>query len=105
MNKEPIEEEMFMPTPPECRVCGYNHEPDCDTKHSQEPMEAHETENGWCCACDYDLIELENRIKQAEEREREIIVNEIETMELSGKSEDYEQALDDIINVINQNNE
>lgn len=34
-------------------------------KSGVEVGEAHNTESGWCCACEYDLIELNHRIDKA----------------------------------------
>ena len=69
----------------------------------QEPIEAHETENGWCCACDYDLIELENRIKQAEERERNKILNALRYV--VAEDEDGYDTLEEIIKVAGIDNQ
>jgi len=33
-------------------------------KLEEQKQEAHETNNGWCCACDYDQIELNRRLEE-----------------------------------------
>jgi len=45
-------------------------------KNKKEAEEAHETELGWCCACQYDIILLNRKI----EIEKEIIFDKIKML-------------------------
>lgn len=46
-------------------------------KRLNEHLEAHDTEEGYCCACEYDIAGFNERIEQAEKRGREAAVNEV----------------------------
>ena len=80
--------------------CGMEGCPNCTIK------EAHETELGWCCACEYDTIELENRISQAKSETLEEVVKKIEEKQKhtfkTPCEEWFNEALQNIINSIKE---
>lgn len=38
-----------------------------DWEKVMSKQKPHETKDGWCCACDYDIAVMENKIKEARE--------------------------------------
>lgn len=48
-----------------------------EEKEWEETEEAHRTEQGYCCACEYDMAVMKEKISKAREEEREKVMREI----------------------------
>jgi hypothetical protein len=69
----------------------------------QTREEAHKTENGYCCACDYDIAVMEEKIKQTREEVIKVIENEMSycgVLESNEKRRGYDIAIKEVLDLL-----
>lgn len=75
--------DIYIDEPRKMQIKSYKGEQICDwwiqklgALLEEQRLEVHETNNGWCCACDYDQIELNRRL----EEQKQEIAEEVEKL-------------------------
>mgnify|MGYP007090105319 CR=1 FL=1 len=72
---------------------------------TQARVEAHNTESGYCCACDYDIAVMEEKIDKAREEERERIKKKLKDSLMGydtrdGYSNIYDEVLEHLVELV-----